>query len=405
MEDVTKLAEELNKKIEAIEKSANDKTEINALKGELSNVASKEDVAKLSADLDAIAAELKSKEIKTYSGNKIAKQFADIANKQDEKNPTTHVIKADDAFNLVAVAGNPFPSDTANLDAALLNMTAINTGVSQVTTSPQTFVQEIARFATPIEIGDALLAVVPHTQSGAPATVAELKTKPRSAFQWKVEKVESKKIAVEWVLSREYQRRAATLLASGAEYYNLLINEQLQDSLFADVLALGTTFAPIAGLTFTAPNNYDALIALTTAVSENKYNGTHIFINAIDNATMFGTKGADEQYALFNGQSIQLLNGGTQLVIAGKSYTLIVLDSSILAQGTVMCADMTQVKIGLGTSIEYNINPYELFSQNAVVNQLEIAFAAMLPTNKAGALVKGTFAGIIEDITPEAPEV
>ena len=175
--------------------------------------------------------------------------------------------------------------------------------------------------------------------------------------------------------------------------------------MFADVLALGTTFAPIAGLTFTAPNNYDALIALTTAVSENKYNGTHIFINAIDNAVMFGTKGADDQYALFNGQSIQLLNGGTQLVIAGKSYTLIVLDSSILAQGTVMCADMTQVKIGLGTSIEYNINPYELFSQNAVVNQLEIAFAAMLPTNKAGALVKGTFAGIIEDITPEAPEV
>jgi hypothetical protein len=62
--------------------------------------------------------------------------------------------------------------------------------------------------------------------------------------------------------------------------------------------------------------------------------------------------------------------------------------------------DISKFKFGLGSGLEYNINPYELFSQNAVVNQLEVPFAVMLPSNHTGAVIKGTFEDIITDITP-----
>jgi HK97 family phage major capsid protein len=114
MEDVTKLAEELNKKIEAIEKSANDKTEINALKSELANVASKEDVAKLSADLDALSIQLKQKEEPIVELGATIKEVKEQIEKANEaaKNRNGQGVKLD--FTIKAVA----PVLTTNVTAA-----------------------------------------------------------------------------------------------------------------------------------------------------------------------------------------------------------------------------------------------------------------------------------------------
>jgi hypothetical protein len=396
--------------MEKVEKTVEEMaTEItNKIKAVEENSATKEVVEKLNKDIEDLVGKYNAllvEKSKTKT-NTIKAQFDKINDgfaKELPKHTEGYQIKADTAFNLFAIAGAPFANDEANLDASILAVTARQLGVSQIQSSQLNLLAEILRFAQPIEMGEALQIFVPYDENGKPLKVQELKTKPRATVKWKAQKVEASKIAVEWVNSREFQKRTETIRQFQAEYFNILMTEELQIHLFTDVLALGQNFVANPALLFTDPGKYDVLLALAATIKDNKYNPTHVVINALDNASMFGEKGLDGQYRLANGQSIQLINGGTQLVVGGHVMTIIVVDSTILAPGEVAMFDISKFKIGAGTTVEYNVNPYEFFSQNAVVNQLEIAFAVMLPENHEDAIIVDKFEDVLPLITAPEP--
>jgi len=402
MEGLETLKNELQAKIDkAVEGSKVDKATIDAIETKLANAVKTEQLEEVNKSLLEVAGKIEALKVTNKPTSKKAefvKQFFDAVKSFDEKQAQNHVLKADNAFNLFAIAGTPFANDEANLDAGILTSTSRFLGVEQNQYSDTALLNALASFAQPIEPGEALKVVVPHDENGIPLTVAELKTKPRATVKWKEEKVEATKIAVEWVVSREYQKRTEVMGAFMSEYFNSLMTQELQTTFFTSVTTAGSSFTAPTGLSIANATDYDALLALASTIVNAKYRPTHVVINTIDMANMFGAKGLDEHYQLQNGQSISLINGGAQMVIGGKVISVIEVDSDILAAGTVSMFDVTKLKLGLGTSVEYNINPYEFFSQNAVVNQLEIAFAVLLPSNHVNAVITDTYENIISAI-------
>lgn len=395
--------------IEAQIQNAATKEEFNAITSKLANVVTK-------ADLEAITNDIKDLGLKvagiTEKGGKggarrtIKQIIADQvkANEGKDKRDQTLevVIKADVLFNLATTAssGTFANSDEANVDSNILMATAFDLGFAQRLAREATILNKI-QGAVPLMIGEALKVTVPYSESGAPLTVTEAATKPVGTLKYKQEKKESTKIAITFPISEEFMNRVDYLVTELQNYFVALVTEVLEQKVWdstAGVLSYATTFTTISGLEYVNPNKYDALAAVAATMVNAKFNPDTIVINVVDEAVMFGTKGTDDHYALANGGSIKLVEGGSRLMIGSRAYDLIVVNGDILAAGTFAVLDWSKFKFGLGNFVSKS-DPYTYMRQNVIDNLIEAPFAVMLPSNYAGACVSDAFADVITDIT------
>jgi hypothetical protein len=120
---------------------------------------------------------------------------------------------------------------------------------------------------------------------------------------------------------------------------------------------------------------------------------------------MFTNKGLDGHYTLANGGSIQMIDGGSTLIINGSAIRVIKVDTNIQVVGTVTMFDVSKLRFGLSPQLRTMVNPYEYWRQNIVGNLLEGAYAVLLPSNHENAVVSATFTSIIDAITAPEPEV
>ena len=391
-----------------LETKAN-KNELDAINAKISQATTQEDLKKATEEIESLA--LKVAKITESNGKGSARRtFKKIvedqvsANKGKELKDTSLevVVKADILFNIaVTAAGGNFPSDDANVDANILFATAIDLGFAQRLSREATILNKLAG-ATPLLVGEALKVTVPYDQTGTPIRVTEGKAKTTVAVKFKTEKKESEKLPIVFYISEEFMNRADYLVAEIQNYMLLLLTEVLEQFVFdstSGVLSYADTFTTIAGLEIEDANEYDALNAVATTMTNAKFMPDTVVMNTVDVAKMFGAKGSDGHYALANGGSIRLVGETNQLMVGNKMLDLIEVNSDIIAAGSFAMCDWSKLRFGLGDFVS-KANPYSFMRDNVVENVIEAPFAVMLPSNYTGAVISDTFANVITDITP-----
>lgn len=408
---VEQVANEINEKLANVAS----KNELEALQAEVAalkstETISKEDFAKLDADIQAMAEKLN--KVNVTKADKGAKATFEVM-KNIKRNGASSddykfegVVKADVIHNLFVIDGGDFDEDEANADDAIITLTAGAPQLSERQSSSLEFVNTISAIAEPLLIGEALQAAIVADESGDAEDVAEGNDKPIVAQKPKIQKVEATVLALVWYETVQYINRMGIFRTFVNRNIMMRYMDRLANKLMATINTLAASWTlPTGFSTVTDPNNYDALTALAAFIESNKYSPTHVIINVVDMANMFTNKGIDGHYTLANGGSIQLVDGGSTLIINGSAVRVIKVDSNIQAVGTVTMFDVTKLRFGLSPQLRTLTNPYEYWRQNIVGNLLEGAYAVLLPENHPNAVVSATFADIIEDITAPTPVV
>ena len=316
--------------------------------------------------------------------------------------PFEFTIKADNAFNLFVNpdADGDFADDEANVDDNILMATAIDLGFAEQLQREHSILMEINN-PIPIRVGDALKIMVKTDETGKPVIITELAKKPRGTYKLKQEKKESSKLPITWIVSEEYMNRIDIMSAEFLQHFTLLLTDVLEEKIFSGaegVLDYSVPYSHNAALKFKGANKFDAINATTATMRDAKYKPSHIVLNEIDLATMFGDKASDGHYLLANGQSIKLIDGGTSLVVGANTLKIVKVDSDIQAAGTYTILDWSKIKFGMGTSPIMRVNPYKYFDDNAVEYLLEIPFVAMIASTYPYAVVEDTFDNVISQI-------
>lgn len=402
---VEQLATEINDKLA----NSASKTEIEALKNELTSlkekdVVSKADFDKLNADIEKIALDLAgmtskndSKKAATFEVSKNIKKGGGSASDYD----FAGVIKADVIHNLFVIDGGTFDQDEANADAAILTLTAGTPVLSENQRSSMEFVNTISAIAEPLLIGEALQAAIVADESGEIDDVKEANDKPIVAQKPKIQKVEATTLALVWYETVQFINRMGIFRTFVNRNVMARYIDKLANKLMSTINTLAATWTLPTGFNLVPDaNNYDALTALAAYIESFKYSPTHLIINVVDMANMFTNKGIDGHYTLANGGSIELVNGGTTLIVNGSAIRVIKVDSNIQAVGTVTMFDVNKLRFGLSNQLRTLTNPYEYWRQNIVGNLMEGAYAVLLPENHPNAVVSATFENIIDAITP-----
>lgn len=403
----TKQAELQNEYLGTIESELSKKaseSDVKAIKEDLKDYVSKSDFAKLDKDIEELSLKIaKVQPIK--SENQLAKVEIKQKISKDAKLQNDYVghavVKADVLHNLAVISGGTFNADEANVDAALLTLTANSPLLSGRLSYSDNFLSEILSIAVPLLPGEALQAVVLGSLSGAPAVTGEANTKPTVANKLSVEKVEAKKVAHVFYTTTEFLNRMGMFNQFVVNNFGTLINNKLKNLLYTELVSKGAAFSDPGVTPSENPNNYDALLAIAAQMGSTGFNPTHVFMNDVDVTNLVGGKAIDGHYVVYNGNSIFLFEGGaTFIVLNGRPVRLIKTATDTQAVGSVTMIDANELQFGVTPTLDYRTNPYgEYFKDNIVEHLMETAFAVLKPSNKANAIVTGTFAEIIEDIT------
>ena len=408
---VEEIANEINVRLA---KSAS-KEELDALKVEVTNLVdkglvTKEAFDKLDADIQKAFETLETlKKVSNKSDKNVIAKFEVYKNitkdgKQSSDYEHAGVIKSDVIHNLFVIDGGTFDEDEANADTALLTLTAGAPRFSERQSSNAEFVNTVASLAEPVLIGEAIQAVVGYDETGSADDVDEANDKPIVAEKLKVQKVEAVAIAHIWYETLQFINRMGVFRTFLSRNIMARFMDVLANKLMTKINSLAASWSLPTGFNLVPdPNNYDALTALAIYIESFKYSPTHLVLNVVDMANMFTAKGLDGHYALTNGGSIQLVDGGTTIIINGSAIRVIKVDTNIQAVGTVTMFDVTKLRFGLSPQLNTFINPYEYWRKNIVGNRLEGAYAVLLPENHPNAVVSGTFADIIDDIKVPTP--
>lgn len=407
---VEEQAELQNEYLGSLEKELANKTTMEEVKAEFKTLVSKEDFDKLDKDIDEM-----SKTLAKLTENK-AKNKATIKEAikaQIEKNKSLPeaqrqyniAMKADNLFNIQVIDGGAWDEDEANIDTQLLTESAIETGFAKDLRRELTLLNEM-RDATPLRIGDALKWIEPEDANGKPLTVKEANQKPIGTVKYARKSKESTKIAIYFQVAEEFLNRADFLMTAVNTHFRELLTEALEEQAFNatnGILSYGTAYVNPTGYAVPDPNKLDAISAVASSMKALKYKPSHVVLNTADIAMMFGEKGLDGHYSLYNGNSIQLIDGSPTLIVGTTMLKIIEVNDDLIDLGDFAVIDWSKLKYGLG-SIRLKSDPYTNMRDNILNFLMEAPFAVARPSNYPYAVVVTDFdtveSEIEEPVTP-----
>lgn len=183
-----------------------------------------------------------------------------------------------------------------------------------------------------------------------------------------------------------------------------LLQEAIPNHVMAQVRANATPFTPIASLTWAAPEEFEAIVAVVTSLEKLGYNPNMIALSPVAYAKMVTQTATDGHYKLQNGSSIILVGDSIQI----GSMNLTIFKDAELGDDEFYCGDAREaVKVGLDSRIFNLETDGRTDNQNAVgtspstglkvnVRTHEIGqfVAVMLPDAAKGALILDTFSNV-----------
>lgn len=399
-------AELQNEYLGTLEEMLADKTTMEAVKAELKDLVTKEEFEKLNKDLDA-AAKAIAKMTENKGANKASLKAAiEKAIEANKSLPAAQKrmelrLKVDNLFNIQVIDGGTFDEDEANIDSMLLTETAIEQGFFGELRRELTLLNEI-RNAQNIRIGDGLKWIEPADENGKPLKVKEANSKPKGTVKYVRKTKESTKIAIVFYVTEEFLNRADILMPMVNMHFRTLVTEVLEEQLFGatdGILSYAGVYTVPVGYSVPDANDLDAIAAVAAYMKSLNYKPSHVVMNGLDIAMMFGEKAFDGHYNLQNGGSIRLFDGVPNLVIGNTRLRIIEVNDELLPMGDFAVIDWSKLVFGLGGVITKS-DPYTLMEDNILKFLMEAPFAVARPSHYPLAVIKADYNEVIADITP-----
>ena len=265
------------------------------------------------------------------------------------------------------------------------------------------FVEELATTGT--TNSDKVTWVEVLTETGSPATTAELAKFPEKDYTFGVESAEVYKVAVMSKASNEILEDAPQLVS----FVRSSLIEDLQIK-FDNELLTGNgvnkftgilTFAPVftggaLANTFTAgtANKFDvlriAIMEIMVAGKVKKFTPTAIVLNPVDATSLDLEKGSDGHYVM------PPFTTADRTVIKGVR----VIENTTITAGTFLVGDFRKLVIAnrRGLSLQVATENVDDFEKDMISMRLSRRAASYVRTNDIGAFVRGNFATAITAI-------
>lgn len=277
---------------------------------------------------------------------------------------------------------------------------------SEITRDPvrQVFIEGISD-VTPNMTSDNLSYVEVITETGAPATTAELGTIGEKDFDFQEFKAPLKKIAITNKHSVEILKDAPQLVSAIkawlAEDVNIVTDQQLLNgdgtgSNLTGVMTVASVLdaAEVGTKTVANANLYDVIRLAITKIAVNgkgKFQATHVLLNPEDADELDLTKDANGQYVLPPFRSAD----GTQIKGAR------VIENVGVPTGDFLVGDFRKLHIGTqgGVEVEMTNSDGTDFSKDILTVKLRRRVASYVRTNDNAAFWTGTISTVITELT------
>ncbi len=240
------------------------------------------------------------------------------------------------------------------------------------------------------------------SETGAPATTAELATFAEKDYTFGVYSADVLKVTVMTKHSNEILEDMPALVASVKTMLNEDMALKVEDKLFSGAGTAGefngiytqaTAFA--AGtLVVATPNKIDVLRAALVQVAtagKGRFQPTAIMLNPIDAGLLDMTKDTNGAYVM------PPFTSADRTVIKGVR----IIESTLVTAGNFLVGDFRKLHIRnkRGLSIQVATENGTEFEKDIVTIRASRRLASYVKTNEAGAFVKGTFSTAITDLT------
>ena len=179
--------------------------------------------------------------------------------------------------------------------------------------------------------------------------------------------------------------------------FNELLMEALPNAVLSAVRTGGVAYTADPAFKVATPNNFDAIVAVTSGLIKNGFVPNVIMISPTAYGLTITSKGTDGHYNLSNGGSIQIV-GAT---VKYGEYDIELVQDPMLAAGNLVVGDLTNVHVFVDNNVEYHqgYNDNDDMRRNIVSNVLENMVAILIPTGAETGIVKDTFANVKTLIT------
>ena len=239
---------------------------------------------------------------------------------------------------------------------------------------------------------------ISQTETVSILVTPECLIKPKSTVVWAAIDEPAEAVATTFKTTTKMRRFFPMFVKVWMETLSDYFAKKIPQIILAKIRANGTAFTAVpAQQTLTAPNKWDALIAIIASQIKLGYSPNLAKISVFAWEDMITKKDSTGAYLLQNGGSINLL---TKTVTFGN--VVVTIDADVeLGDDEVMVGDFnTSVKVGLDTNLEY----MEYFSnddgdKNLKSHLLEKFIAVIVPVATRTGLTVDTFTNVITAIT------
>lgn len=326
----------------------------------------------------------------SFDVEEVEKGLKDLANRQRNVFSFTISSKSDLAFLTKSTAKDDLTGDVIQPDV-----------VTEITRAPvrSVFMESIID-VTPNMTSDNLAYVECVTQTGAPASTAELATMPEKDFAFQEYKAPLKKVTVTNKHSVEILSDAAQLVSAIKSWLNEDMNIVTDTQLLSGngtganlqgVLGVATVLdATAVGTKRVANANlYDVIrVALTkvAVAGKGKFNANYVILNPVDADELDLTKDSTGNYILPPFRSAD----GTKV----KGATII--ENTGMTAGSFLVGDFSKMHAGTkgGVEIEITNSDGTDFVKDIITVKLRRRMAAYIRTNDSGAFQTGVIATV-----------
>lgn len=241
--------------------------------------------------------------------------------------------------------------------------------------------------------GETSITVISENIIGTAELVDECELKPIVKAEYKATTSEMQFVAVFWKMSRLLIRVFKRMGVDLQKRFNELILEKIPTEILKAVKAAAVPFTAVPELAVhTAPNNFDAIIAVISYLEKLGYVPNAALLSPYAYANMVTQKASDGHYLLSNGGSIKLI--GSTIDYGGTLIELV--KDPTLGNDDLVVGDLTVVQAYIDGNVEYHqgYNDNDDLRRNLVGNVLEQLVAVVIPDGAETGIISDTFANV-----------
>lgn len=271
---------------------------------------------------------------------------------------------------------------------------------TEITRDPvrQPFIEQIANTMNVENTGLVYVEIV--TETGAPATTAELAAMPEKDFEYQAFTAPLKKVGVvnkhSVELLQDAPQLANAIQGMITEDLNIVVDDQLLDgdgtgTNLTGILSRATLLdaAAVGAQVLVGANHFDVIrIAMTkiAVAGKGKFIPTHVLLNPVDTETLDLTKDSQGRYVMPAFSAAD----GTRIKSA------LVIENVGIPAGEFLVGDFRKLKVGRngGVRVEFTTSDGTDFVKDIMAIKAVRRLCSYVRTNDAGAFQTGVFATV-----------